>query len=312
MTDLIDPEFGRRALESGADLDGMTPAQVDAVGVALAQTIMRTAGPAYLERFLLTLDQADGGVIHHFGPGLYSREVTFPPGVIAMGHRQRHEHTNIMLRGRLTMIGEDGTAQTITGPTMGVGQPGRKIGVIHETTTWINVYPNPDDCQDIATLEDRWIDRTDDAAATVSAVRSDRDPEPDRASYRAALADLGLSEFEVQADMQLAPPEVPLPWGGYKFRTAPSPIHGIGLFASAPIAEGEIIAPALIGQRKTAAGRFCNHGAAPNAAMIWLNDETRVLMALRQIGGNRGGLDGEEILVDYRACVADSQRGELP
>ena len=60
---------------------------------------------ADLEKEMLGMPQADCPVAHHFGPGIYIREVTLPAGIFAVGHTQRYEHLNIMLTGKVAIIG---------------------------------------------------------------------------------------------------------------------------------------------------------------------------------------------------------------
>lgn len=81
-----------------------------------------------------------------------------------------------------------------------------------------------------------------------------------------------------------------------------SPIEGWGLFATADIPAGEIIAPARIGNCRTPAGRYTNHSGLPNAVMTD-SDNGLDLVALRYIYGNKGGQLGEEILINYRHAL---------
>ena len=102
-----------------------------------------------------------------------------------------------------------------------------------------------------------------------------------------------------------------LPTGSWKVKTGSSVIEGKGLFATADIAAGELIAPARISGKRTIAGRYTNHAAAPNAefqAAFPYGDIN--LVALRTIEGCRGGYDGEEITIDYRAAYALKMRLE--
>jgi SET domain-containing protein len=71
------------------------------------------------------------------------------------------------------------------------------------------------------------------------------------------------------------------------------------MIATADIAAGEPVAPARRGGKRTPAGRYTNHGAHPNAAMMMLENGDIDLVAIKAIGGCLGGMDGEEITVDY-------------
>ena len=61
-----------------------------------------------LESHMLEHPQVDCPVVHHFGPGIYVREVHLPKGALALGHAQRYEHLNIMLQGKVAMPSPDG------------------------------------------------------------------------------------------------------------------------------------------------------------------------------------------------------------
>jgi hypothetical protein len=109
------------------------------------------ANPEMLTREMLKHDQADCPVVHHFGPGVYMREVKIPAGALAVGHHQNFDHMNVLLKGRLTVVNDDGSTSELAAPMMFVGRPGRKIGYIHEDVVWLNIYAT--DETDIEKLE---------------------------------------------------------------------------------------------------------------------------------------------------------------
>ena len=61
-----------------------------------------------VEAKLLELPQVDCPVLHHFGPGVYIREVRMPAGSLILGHRHRNAHTNILVAGKLKFLNEGG------------------------------------------------------------------------------------------------------------------------------------------------------------------------------------------------------------
>ena len=93
-----------------------------------------------IEQFMLSEQQVECPVIHRYGPGVYIRELKIPAGTLAVGHHQNFEHTNIMLKGRVTMLHDDGSTTELVAPALFIGKPGRKIGYIHEDMVWLNVY----------------------------------------------------------------------------------------------------------------------------------------------------------------------------
>ena len=93
-----------------------------------------------VESKMLDINQVECPVVHRFGPGIYIREVTIPADSFAIGHKQNFEHMNVFLKGRVTMLNEDGSTTELKAPMIFVGQPGRKIGYIHEDMVWLNIY----------------------------------------------------------------------------------------------------------------------------------------------------------------------------
>ena len=88
------------------------------------------ANMANAEKELLQHPQVDCPVVHHFGPNLCIRELFMPAGTLAIGHRQKFEHMNIMLSGKVMIIDEQGNTNVLTAPMIFVGKPGRKIGYV--------------------------------------------------------------------------------------------------------------------------------------------------------------------------------------
>ena len=63
---------------------------------------------ANAEKALLEMPQVECSVVHHFGPNLCIREVFMPAGTLAIGHKQKFEHMNIMLSGKVMVVDDNG------------------------------------------------------------------------------------------------------------------------------------------------------------------------------------------------------------
>lgn len=264
---------------------------------------------AQLEAEMLEFPQARCPVVHRFAKGLYIREVTIPAGVFAIGHAQKHEHLCVMVRGSVIMVGPDGARQRFDAPLTYVSGPGRKAGYVVEEMTWLNVYPT--DSKDVEALEAELLDKSGVyLAASAKLERLEFDHAADHIDYAAALCDLGLSADVVATESRRDDDLCDFPSGECRVRVARSRIEGRGLFATAPIADGDVIAPGLLDGKRTPAGRYVNHGATPNAA-VRARARTPDLdfVALRPIEGSRGGQLGEEITVDYRQARGAAQGG---
>lgn len=268
-----------------------------------------------LEKDMLEMPQTPCPVVHRFGPGIYIREVAVPAGTLAIGHHQNFEHQNVFLKGRVTILNDDGTTTELKAPMVFTGKPGRKIGFVHEDMVWLNVYSTNE--TDVEKLEATYLTKSDDWIKSNEARENLLllQTEVETNDFLDAITELGFTPEQVKAMSEDTADMIELPYGGYKIKVANSRIHGQGLFATADIEDGEVISPARIDGKRTIAGRFTNHSASPNAKMIESNNGDIVLVATRLILGCHGGFDGEEILINYREAVsltrAISQGGDI-
>ena len=251
-------------------------------------------------------------VYHRFGPGIYIREVNMPAGIYAVGHYQRFEHTNVFLKGKVRMIEPDGSTRDLTAPMIFTGKPGRKVGIVLEDVVWLNIYATTE--TDIETLEETFLDRGDaflshrqEVLETEHALR-----QVDRDDYAQMLVDTGRTQALADAQTNNPDDQMPMPCA-CKIVRAVSAIEGYGMVATAEIAAGELIAPALLDGRRTPAGRYTNHAKHPNAEPRVMGGDI-YFVATRNIQGCAGGQLGEEVTVDYRAAYAAASelaRGRL-
>lgn len=111
---------------------------------------------------LLQLPQVDCPLQHRFAPGVYVREIEMPADTFIIGGEHKTEHFNIVLTGK-ALVMMDGVVHEITAPTTFVSGPGvRKTLYILETMRWQTIHANPDNEQDIDTLEHRIVTETRD------------------------------------------------------------------------------------------------------------------------------------------------------
>lgn len=250
-----------------------------------------------IEKRMLNLPQADCPVSHHFGPGLYIRELRMKAGTLAVGHRQKLPHVNSFIQGRVLVLNPDGTQTELIAPCTFVGQPGRKIGFVLEDVIWQNIYAT--DETDIETLEETYLDKTE---YSKEIYKKKADYESDHIDYKLLIEQSGISPEQVDSEVHNIEDQIPMPFGWHKTCVRTSDLHGKGFFASAPFEVGEVIAPAKIGEKRTPAGRFTNHSHNPNAELFPVGDDI-ILIALRDISGCKAGDNGEEITIDYRQSL---------
>lgn len=246
------------------------------------------------EKELVALPQVHADIIHTFAPGIYMRHAVMPAQSLMMGHSHKTDHLNLLLRGTLTMFNADGSRSTLSAPWLSIGQPGRKMAYTHDECVWVNVHST--DCRDVEQLDEMFLDMTDHWKAIKAQPVAPR--LEDIEDFERVLGEIGLTAEEVQHFSQ-TDDVIPFPYGSYKCKVANSAIAGRGLFATARIAEGEMICLGRIGQNRTPAGRYINHGKHPNAKMALMPNNDIGVFAIKDITGSCGGHDGEEITVDY-------------
>lgn len=127
--------------------------QPSAALVVPTGTIGRGAVVA-VEEGIKQLPQLHIEPIHDYAPGVYARRITIPAGTVLAGKIHRFEHFNIVLRGRIEVLTEQGV-KIIDGPAMFKSPPGTKrVGYTYTETEWITIHPNPDDLRDAHELEE--------------------------------------------------------------------------------------------------------------------------------------------------------------
>lgn len=267
------------------------------------QETPRSEGIEQVEAFMLNQPQIDCPVSHHFGPGIYIREVTLPKGIYAIGHAQKHKHLNVVIKGKVAMVDGD-QVRIIEAPLIFTGGSGRKIGYVIETCVWQNVYATEE--TDVEKLESMFLDKSEtwlnhnEELKNLSFVSKDED----RDDYLSVLDEYGFTEEVVwnQSTNELDQIEMPEEWRPVTTKRE-SPIHGVGLFMNWPIKAGTVVSPARISGKRTPAGRFVNHSKTPNCKYVFVGGDI-YLVSLNDISGCKGGSNGEELTVNYRQALS--------
>lgn len=258
---------------------------------------------ADLEKEMLGMPQADCPVAHHFGPGIYIREVTLPAGIFAVGHAQKYEHLNIMLTGKVAIV-DDGAVRVLEAPMIFTGKPGRKVGYVLETCVWQNVYATEE--TDIDTLEAYYLDKSENWKAydKEQSEIAHALNQHNRDDYAQVLKEFGFDAATARQQAEDESDQIDMPTA-FKavVQVRDSNIEGKGLFLSWHIAAGQIIAPARIEGKRTPAGRYVNHSVNPNCMYVADEKGDIYLMSLRDIEGCKGGDCGEELTVNYRQAL---------
>ena len=257
-----------------------------------------------LTKELLKQEQADCPVVHHFGPGLYIREVTYGPGTLVVGHFHKHPHLCVMLTGKMIFVAPDGNKVEISAPKSFIASAGRKVAYVLEEMTFQNIYATEE--TDVAKLEKMLFEENEFLEEHIK--EQDKlityDHSVDVEDFQKAMAEYKLDLNLVRQVSEYVGDQIPFPQGSYKVMVSDSKIEGKGLFASGNIQAGEVIAPARINEKRTPAGRYTNHSKNPNAVFVLRDNDDIDLIAFKPISGMRGGLLGEEITIDYRQALS--------
>jgi hypothetical protein len=91
---------------------------------------------------------------HTFVDGMYVREILIPAGTLLTGKIHRHAHPNVLLRGEVLVVTEQGGREHLVAPRLLMSPAGTKRAIYALTdTVWITIHANPDNLRDLAALE---------------------------------------------------------------------------------------------------------------------------------------------------------------
>lgn len=111
-----------------------------------------------IERECLALPQVDIPLVHHFGPNIYMREITIPPETLVVGHKHRHEHMCLMMKGTLYVMDGDGEPHELVAPMIFTAPPGRKIGYAVDEVVFVNVFST--EVRDVDVIEEMFVEKS--------------------------------------------------------------------------------------------------------------------------------------------------------
>ena len=110
-------------------------------------------GVERIERAILSSDmpKIDFHVEHHFSKGVYARELHIPAGAVLTGKIHKHQNLNILLKGEMSVLTENGIVR-VKAPFTIVSPPGTKrIAFAHEDCIWTTIHGT--DETDVAVIE---------------------------------------------------------------------------------------------------------------------------------------------------------------
>ena len=244
-----------------------------------------------LEAELLKMPQADIITEHTFFPGVYERKITIPAWTVLTGAAHKTDYHVRLEKGTIAVNTDDGI-KTFTAPfdfpaKAGMQRAGR---VFEKEVVWVDVYPNLDNCTDLAILENRLY-----VVPECGLADSRTEEQKAKIDFGAFLHQMKMTQDEMDRIVHIESDLMDMP-EGVDVELRDSPIHGKGLFATRNFEVGETVCPGRLNGRRTPGGRFINHSPNCNVKPKKEGDDIYAIAA-RKISA------GDELLVDYRASM---------
>lgn len=105
------------------------------------------------------LQQVEIREINYFSKGVYAREIFIPKGTVLTGKIHKFENLNIMSKGDLSILMEDGSVKRVAAPFTVVSPPGtRRVAYANEDTVWTTIHGT--DERDVDKIEEVFIAQT--------------------------------------------------------------------------------------------------------------------------------------------------------
>lgn len=243
------------------------------------------------EAALMAMPQVDMQTSHLIHGAMYARTIFIPAGTAVTGTMTKLDNICIVC-GDITVTTDNGMQRLIGFHVLPATKGYKRIGYAHGDTYWTTMSQT-----DAKTVEDAEDAMTDESAMLQT---RRKDIEFDwyskaRADYGNFVREFGLPLAFIDARMRQTDDLIETDACYRNMVMHPSPIHGIGVFASRNIKAKELIAPARRDSKRCIAGRFTNHSHTPNAEFVPTGIDDHVdMIATRKIEM------GEEITVDYR------------
>ena len=90
---------------------------------------------------------------HFFAPGIYMRTLFIPKGHVLVGAIHRKKTLNILLKGKISVVTDQGEKILAEAPFIFVAEPGQKAGYAIENVWYATIFPNKNDITDMKQLK---------------------------------------------------------------------------------------------------------------------------------------------------------------
>lgn len=108
--------------------------------IASSADLLREKVLSLEEKMRERSDQIHIEPVHYVADGLYAREITIPKGTLLTGKIHLFEHINIISKGDISVLTEEGVKR-IKAPATLISRPGiKRVGFAHEETVWTTIH----------------------------------------------------------------------------------------------------------------------------------------------------------------------------
>lgn len=116
---------------------------------------------AAFEELMRQMPQVEIPVFHYFSYGVYAREIHIPAGTILTGEIHKFENLNILSKGEMSVMTENGLVR-VSAPFTIVSPPGTKrIAEAHTDCVWTTIHGTFE--RDIEKIERKFIAKSEQA-----------------------------------------------------------------------------------------------------------------------------------------------------
>jgi hypothetical protein len=275
----------------GGDVNAIELFNPDSTAV-VSPEVMRQKVVA-LQDELLQMPQADIVTTHTFLPGVYERKITVPPWTVLTGAAHKTDYRVRLEKGTIAVnVGTE--VKVLTAPCEFDAKAGEQRAgrVFEDEVVWVDVYDNPDDCQELSVIEDRLYVVPE---CGLGDTRRRLAIELAQTDYQLFLEQLGVDQDTMDAIVTIESDLIDMP-EGHDVELKKSPVHGLGMFATRHFFAGEVICPGRLDGKRTPAGRYINHSHDANVMPYKFGDDLYVI-ALKDVGV------GNELLINYRDAM---------
>lgn len=99
-----------------------------------------------------------GNIQHHFGTGIYGRELFLGEGTVVVSKIHRNKTLNIIAQGLVEVLDPYNGRRIIKGPYVFVSEPmTKRVVIAHENTVWVTGHENADNSENLDEIEFKTI-----------------------------------------------------------------------------------------------------------------------------------------------------------